>query len=372
MKLQFKPRELALMTLPAVLLGGTAWWLGSGGQMRAHLPDLNNIALNTRRPSLSFQRVAVSWTSPTEDAISYSQEVGCSLATFVDASADWKQARPSTVPSFAATTVVDNKGRSLNTILVGNLRAASAIPIPFSTGTSWTTHPTQAVPDEVYCLGSQIPFRYMPANVRSATFYGTVAWGTSTPVHVKVDVLPVWMRRPASRLRLTSAKWKPAPHSQGGQIEVVCHLTNARKPCVFGNKASAAVSALGMGFGYNPTDEWLATPPGSDVILAEWSQRVESGDGKINSLVRLKDYTLKAIYAGGVPTNLSPSHRKILDKFAPLATFPNVTIKEDVTRLTYSVNSIPPLYKNPVFCCDIFLVGDGKISVRCPLTKLVT
>lgn len=348
-------REILWMTLPVVLLGGAAWWMGRGGKLPSPVAKVGQMAANVRRPSLAFARANVNYVSPTQAAF-LGESVGASGSAVVAASASFGQIRPKSVPSFSSWDFVDENNHSIR-------KSANSLLSP--TGTFWGTDVSDPVPDASYNLGMKAPFASVPPQVHRVTFTGVVIWGTSRPVPVRFEVMPVWIRRKASRLQVESVVWRSAPSSI---VEVVCHLTNARKPSVFGINEQGAITSPFLGVGYNAKDREPTSSAKDDLILAEWSQRIESNDGRLNSLDLLKKHMEKEtdkipLVGGGrsvVPGNLVRS-------FHPLCQGPTVQIEKERIRLFYKLDRIPAVYKKPIFCCEIYLVGDGFVAVRCPL-----
>lgn len=360
MKLQLKPRELLWMSLPSILLGCAAWWLSSGGRMSVRLSDIRQTVENARRPSLVLQKVGTYWLSPTHAASTYDRP-SCIVSVEVVGSANWKQSYPANPPTFTDTDLVDSRGRSL----AAPWRTATGKPQHYRFDPWVITTPTSDGSGKKYRVAIQVAFSRLPKTASSVFFVGNISWGGAKIIPVKVEVSPPWMRRGATRLRLLGVNWVPSLGNKGVQVEVDCRVSHAHNPHVFGLIPHKSVDSLGIGVGYDPeTLAQLGKREHEDVLLAEWSQHVESGDGKINSLALLSQYIPRVQMSS---KRVFHNNKEVLDSFSPLPLPPRVEIKNDLVRLIYKVPPLPPLYKNPIFRCEIYLVGDGMVSVRCPL-----
>lgn len=352
MKPKFKTREMWWMMLPVVLLGGAGWWLSNGGKMPFRSPSVGQLVANARRPSLTVEKVVGSWNSPTSSALMNSEK-GCNVSVFMTASASFGKVQPTSVPSFSSTDVVDETGHSIKTILAR--KRDYHIGIPQSSGSY----------GDVPVVSTLIPFANIPPGTKSATFKGTVTWGTASPLYVKFEVLPSWMRRSAKRLKLETVRWRSNTNNTGGDVEVLCTLATPHNPLVYGI-TGGMIHTTPVGIGYDPQDQNL--PASGDILLAEWSQRIESGDGRLNSLDLLRAHIQKNVdkvpYVNG-GKNFSPE--TFVGSFNPLCRGPKVRIKGNKIHLSYNVSRIPKTFKNPTFRCEIYLVKDGMLNVRCPI-----
>lgn len=359
---KLKARELMWMILPVVLLGGTAWWFGSGGSAPFRIPNAGQLVADARRPTLTLEKVVSSWNSPTSSVL-MGNEKGCNVTVYLSTSASLMKVQPTSVPSFSSTDVVDEKGRSIKAILAR--KRGFHVGISESAGAVGRSQPDGSVKN-VPLVDTLIPFANIPPGTKSATFKGTVTWGTASPLHVQFEVLPAWMRRSAKRLKLETVRWRPNANNATGDVEVLCTLAAPRNPIVYGI-SGGLIHPTRVGIGYDPQDQDL--PASGDVLLAEWSQRIESGDGRLNSLDLLRDHIQKKV--DKVPYDVnggkSVSPEAFLGSFDPLCRGPKVQIKGNKIHLSYNVSRIPKMFKNPIFRCEIYLVSDGMLNVRCPI-----
>jgi hypothetical protein len=344
-------REVALLSLPVLLLAGVAWWKGAGGQEKT-----SSWWERVNRSQIKVVK-SFAWTMPPYDMAERAGDNDTTIAI-------WTEQR---VPVWLRGEKYVPK--------MGNLKHSGG-PLPnlgkaggsqIMTG-SITYGTAQNMSGEIDLDGFSPPpqFWMSLSTLRAARRIGEVRVTGNfvaqnlPPLPFSLVARPAWMVRPSKKLRVLDAKWRKARGGSGGDVAITL-LYLGSKP--FDVRGANGQSWKPRYKGFSPAQ--LKGDTRRDEIIAHWSQHIESGDGKYHSLRELENQEVDLLTGAKVGQELDT--QGLADKFEPRVLPLSRTIFGKKLRVVFDVTSLPKSIRNPVFKAELGVVGDGFVQVSLPL-----